>query len=654
MQFKSFMEALKGNQHKLDKNKNGKLDAHDFKLLQKEEDDIEEDVDRVTRADYKETPSGRKSHKEITFKNGEPESDEDKAKSQREQVEIEERSMTDAEMKKREDYVKGMKKNISGFKAKYGERAKDVMYATATKMAMKEETLDEALDPSEIAGNPKMYDASTVKKAYYHKSTSASDKESLARHLDRHHGNKEWRTVKEEVSLEENHLMDYRRYTQAAKNAKAKGDHDIAKDAEEKAAKSASHYTRMTGKKPTFNEAFINGREYASHGLMHPDHAKMGLHQKTGNTVDFYAHGTGDKITGKVTKNDGKSVHIQADKSSGGKLHKFKVTPHLPKQNNEELQMQEQAPVAPTLVKHRIGVTVSDPDHPMVSKRKEKMQKFVVVTHSDNKDGAKKVGEKFYKKRGLIVHDSHHAGMVNEEAKKEDPPFDGPYTKSPGTVKDKSGAVHTPMSRARDLARQAMKKQMKENFDLDISDEQADSLVQASNLEQIDELSKATIGSYIKKAKGSAIGSAQVTGMGSSMTGQKTQDKAERNVQKRASGINKAVDRLTREESNFDEEGNLMAEKLTFSDFIDKLNEQLLEYETKSGVYRHKGSYGSAYQGDADDEDDKPKKPAAPDAPKRGRGRPAGSTGASYKPRSAETKAAAAAKAAATKAANKK
>jgi hypothetical protein len=210
------------------------------------------------------------------------------------------------------------------------------------------------------------------------------------------------------------------------------------------------------------------------------------------------------------------------------------------------------------------------------------------------------------------------------------------------------------MSRARDLARQAMKKQMKENFDLDISDEQADSLVQASNLEQIDELSKATIGSYIKKAKGSAIGSAQVTGMGSSMTGQKTQDKAERNVQKRASGINKAVDRLTREESNFDEEGNLMAEKLTFSDFIDKLNEQLLEYETKSGVYRHKGSYGSAYQGDADDEDDKPKKAAAPDAPKRGRGRPAGSTGASYKPRSAETKAAAAAKAAATKAANKK
>ena len=40
----------------------------------------------------------------------------------------------------------------------------------------------------------------------------------------------------------------------------------------------------------------------------------------------------------------------------------------------------------------------------------------------------------------------------------DDAPFDGPYTKTPSNVKDKSGAVHTPMSRAKDLARQAFKK----------------------------------------------------------------------------------------------------------------------------------------------------------------------------------------------------
>jgi hypothetical protein len=86
----------------------------------------------------------------------------------------------------------------------------------------------------------------------------------------------------------------------------------------------------------------------------------------------------------------------------------------------EEEEIEEQAPVAPSLMKHRISVTVSDPDHTMVSKRKEKIQKTVIVTHSDNKEGAKKVGEKFYKKKGYIVHDSNHAGMVKEEVEQID------------------------------------------------------------------------------------------------------------------------------------------------------------------------------------------------------------------------------------------
>jgi hypothetical protein len=51
---------------------------------------------------------------------------------------IEERSMTEPEMKKKEEIVKSMKKGISGFKARYGDDAKSVMYATATKNAMKD------------------------------------------------------------------------------------------------------------------------------------------------------------------------------------------------------------------------------------------------------------------------------------------------------------------------------------------------------------------------------------------------------------------------------------------------------------------------------------------------------------------------------------
>lgn len=52
-----------------------------------------------------------------------------------EETELEERELSTGEMKKREDYVKGMKKSMKDFKSRYGEDAKSVMYATATKMA---------------------------------------------------------------------------------------------------------------------------------------------------------------------------------------------------------------------------------------------------------------------------------------------------------------------------------------------------------------------------------------------------------------------------------------------------------------------------------------------------------------------------------------
>jgi hypothetical protein len=51
---------------------------------------------------------------------------------------IEEKQMTEPEMKKREEIVKSMKKGLAGFKERYGDRAKNVMYATATKQAMKD------------------------------------------------------------------------------------------------------------------------------------------------------------------------------------------------------------------------------------------------------------------------------------------------------------------------------------------------------------------------------------------------------------------------------------------------------------------------------------------------------------------------------------
>ena len=56
-------------------------------------------------------------------------------------------AMTDSQMDKREDIVKGMKKNFADMKSRYGSRAKDVMYATATKMAMKDHWDPEHVEP---------------------------------------------------------------------------------------------------------------------------------------------------------------------------------------------------------------------------------------------------------------------------------------------------------------------------------------------------------------------------------------------------------------------------------------------------------------------------------------------------------------------------
>jgi hypothetical protein len=45
----------------------------------------------------------------------------------------------------------------------------------------------------------------------------------------------------------------------------------------------------------------------------------------------------------------------------------------------------------------------------------------------------------------------------------DDAPFDAPYTTgAPTNIKDKSGAIHTPMSRARDLARKSLEKVKKD------------------------------------------------------------------------------------------------------------------------------------------------------------------------------------------------
>lgn len=100
-------EELKGGQKKLDKNHNGKLDSDDFKKLRNEETHTKVEVldfDAVNGVQVSE-------------------------------IDLEEKTLTADETAEKERIAKGMKKKVSGFKDRYGDRAKEVMYATATKLA---------------------------------------------------------------------------------------------------------------------------------------------------------------------------------------------------------------------------------------------------------------------------------------------------------------------------------------------------------------------------------------------------------------------------------------------------------------------------------------------------------------------------------------
>jgi hypothetical protein len=134
-------------------------------------------------------------------------------------------------------------------------------------------------------------------------------------------------------------MLNFTSFVEALKG----NQHKIDKN---KNGKVDSHDFKLLRKEETevVEEARVNGREYASQGVMHPDHAKMDIHQPANREVDFYASKTGDKMQGKVLKNDGKEVHIKAHKELGdGKLHKFKVTANLPKNTNEEVEIEENA-----------------------------------------------------------------------------------------------------------------------------------------------------------------------------------------------------------------------------------------------------------------------------------------------------------------------
>ena len=129
-------------------------DDHDHDDDKKSKKSVKEEAQGTTPKTAKEkklaalsSPKDKITHKDVLVGRG---------VIAKEEEELDERSLSDTETKKKEEYVMGMKKRLAGFEKRYPGRGENVMYATATKMA-KEELSQEELDAvAEIAASISM------------------------------------------------------------------------------------------------------------------------------------------------------------------------------------------------------------------------------------------------------------------------------------------------------------------------------------------------------------------------------------------------------------------------------------------------------------------------------------------------------------------
>jgi hypothetical protein len=319
---KIYLEALKGDQHKLDVDNDKRIEAEDLaklraKKMKKEETEQIDELDKKTLASYAYKAAG-----DATDKARESERRASSAKEA-------EKRAKDPKLAFAKSANQAVQKHEMGKSAaaskKSANRLSGVLKA-ASKLAYKEEVdLEEGSSKNDLPFDGPYTKTKPVKNS----DGTIQSPMSRARELAK----KALAAKKMKEELEEakyNHDDNRRGFGRRERE----DDEYHVPDPEMKKNKVKKEEAEL-------QEARINGREYASQGVMHPDHAKMDIHKVSDQHVDFYASKTGDKMQGKVVKNDGKSVHIQAHKELGdGKLHKFKITPNLPKPTNEETTME--------------------------------------------------------------------------------------------------------------------------------------------------------------------------------------------------------------------------------------------------------------------------------------------------------------------------
>ena len=125
------------------------LDESDFANPKSPGDKAFVDKHIIQKTDYPKTPKGG-SNDEI-FSGSKQGKDKKKRKGHGHEPgdDKEVYEMSDAQSKKKEDIVKGMKKNTHDFIKRYGKDAESVMHATANKIAQEESVLESVINATE-------------------------------------------------------------------------------------------------------------------------------------------------------------------------------------------------------------------------------------------------------------------------------------------------------------------------------------------------------------------------------------------------------------------------------------------------------------------------------------------------------------------------
>ena len=136
------------------------------------------------------------------------------------------------------------------------------------------------------------------------------------------------------------------------------------------------------------------------------------------------------------------------------KVREYKRSTSL---HRRQFKFEEGVAEAAALVTHRIGLTVTDPNHPMVSKRGETYQKSVRVTGPD-REAAINQAIAHYRRKGYKVHDHHYLGTVDKPMAEAtgDKPFDQMMTTiKRGTNKQKTADRKEQQKQTQQQARNA-------------------------------------------------------------------------------------------------------------------------------------------------------------------------------------------------------